>query len=58
MTEAEIKMLSTYTQAIQQAGGSTGMFIKDIDKMTVLEMIQSLAPNGVRFKYVKQNNGT
>lgn len=49
------QMLSSYTDAIRQAGGDTDVFLDNIYTMTVAEMIDNLAQNGVRFVYDKQS---
>jgi hypothetical protein len=43
------EMLDSYMMAIVKCGGSPKSFIADIETMTVKEMIDSLAQNGVRF---------
>ena len=43
------EMLDSYLIAIAKAGGSTGRFMDNIETMTVMEMIECLAQNGVRF---------
>lgn len=42
-------MLDSYMLAIAECGGSPSKFIKDINTMTVKDMIDILAQNGVRF---------
>jgi len=56
-TESQIKspelhraeMLDSYMLAIAECGGSAASFISKIETMTVKEMIDRLAQNGVRF---------
>lgn len=48
------EMLDSYLYSILECGGSPTKFIKDIDEMTVKEMIDILAQNGVRFTTVKK----
>lgn len=43
------EMLDSYMMAILKCGGSPKSFIKEIETMTVKEMIDILAQNGVRF---------
>lgn len=43
------EMLDSYLIAIAKAGGSTSRFVDNIETMTVMEMIECLAHNGVRF---------
>jgi len=43
------EMIDSYTLSIAECGGSASHFIKSIDTMTVKEMINALAQNGVRF---------
>jgi len=43
------EMLDSYMMAIVKCGGSPKTFLEDIEKMTVKEMIDTLAQNGVRF---------
>jgi hypothetical protein len=43
------EMLDSYMMAIVKCGGSPKSFIADIETMTVKEMIDALAQNGVRF---------
>ena len=54
MSDAELKMLASYIVAIHEAGGNASLFVADINNMTVREMINSLAVNGVRFKHIKE----
>ena len=43
------EMIDSYMLSIAEVGGSPRKFIKEIEKMTVKEMIDGLAQNGVRF---------
>jgi len=43
------EMIDSYTLAIAECGGSASTFISRIETMTVKEMIDVLAQNGVRF---------
>ena len=43
------EMLDSYIKAIREVGGAPDMFLQDIDKMTVAEMMDVLAQNRVRF---------
>jgi hypothetical protein len=43
------EMLDSYMLAIAECGGSAASFISKIETMTVKEMIDGLAQNGVRF---------
>lgn len=47
------EMLDSYIYAILECGGSPSKFIADIETMTVKDMIDILAQNGVRFTTVK-----
>ena len=49
MTKCEAKMVNSYIKAIKLCGGNTEIFISGMAEMTVMEMITTLAPNGVRF---------
>lgn len=51
--QARNEMLESYCVAIQEAGGNAEMFLSDIDTMTVGEMINHLAQNGIRFTYTR-----
>lgn len=42
-------MFLSYVDTIEQVGGDPSNFINNINSMTVSEMMQILAPNGVRF---------
>lgn len=48
-----MNMLISYINAINDAGGDSKSFVSDIGTMTVREMIDRLAQNGVRFVYEK-----
>lgn len=43
------EMLISYIDAISKVGGCPELFLERIDKMTVWEMFEALAQNGVRF---------
>jgi len=43
------EMLDSYMLAIAECGGSAASFVSKIETMTVKEMIDGLAQNGVRF---------
>lgn len=43
------EMLMSYIDAISKVGGCPELFLERIDKMTVWEMFEALAQNGVRF---------
>lgn len=43
------EMLISYINAISKVGGCPELFLERIDKMTVWEMVEILAQNGVRF---------
>ena len=43
------EMLTSYINAIVKCGGCPELFLERIDKMTVWEMFEALAQNGVRF---------
>lgn len=49
------EMLDSYIIAIAECGGSPSKFIEEIDTMTVKEMIDILAQNGVRFTVKKKS---
>lgn len=49
--QAEVAMLRSLTKAIHEAGGCPDRFI-DPD-MTVGELVEALAPNGIRFTYIR-----
>lgn len=59
MTKAESEMVASFVYAIRESGGCAAHFMKDLHTMTVNELIESLASNGVRFHYKKKrdNNG-
>ena len=48
------EMLTSLRDSIDSCGGSVNMF--DIEKMTVMELIETLAPNDVRFIYTGGKN--
>ena len=56
ITKNEAEMLSSLLDSIEKAGGSSLRFLKELDSMTVKELIECLAPNGVRFIQIKENN--
>lgn len=49
-----IDMFNSYIKAIKDAGGNFDFFVDSINKMTVAEMIDLLATNGVRFTFDKK----
>lgn len=55
-TESYRKMYMSLVEAIGRAGGSPSTILKDIDKMSVGELLEGLAPNGVRFYYEGPSN--
>lgn len=50
------EMLDSYIYAILECGGSPSKFIADIETMTVKDMIDILAQNGVRFTVKKRKS--
>ena len=49
MSTSEAHMLETYIKAITKVGGNPLIFVRNINTMTVWEMFEALANNGVRF---------
>ncbi len=49
------EMIDTYVEAIRKVGGCPSHFLKKINEMTVAEMIDVLAQNGVRFTTVEKD---
>lgn len=48
---AREEMLESYIDAIREAGGDYRIFLKEASSMSVAEMIDLLAQNGVRFHF-------
>jgi hypothetical protein len=47
----ETDMLLSLAISIEKSGGNSVSIMKNIDEMSVSELIQNLAPNGVRFTH-------
>lgn len=43
------EMIDSYIEAVREVGGCPNHFLRNIDRMTVAEMIDVLAQNRVRF---------
>ena len=52
---AKQQMINSYKKAIENAGGNSDMFVDSIDTMTVGEMINHLAHNGIH-SFLKNGN--
>lgn len=48
------EMLESYAEAIRKCGGDPTYFLMNVETMTVREMIDCLAQNGVRFSCNKR----
>ena len=50
--EPKMEMIASLVRSIERAGGASGTIIKQVvDGMTVIELIDCLATNHVRFTY-------
>jgi len=49
ITQDEVQMIKSLISSVDKAGGSASTIFSKLDTMTVKELIEILAPNGVRF---------
>lgn len=50
------EMLDSYLESIREVGGDSKMFLENIDTLTISEMMDLLAQNGVRFTAKNSKN--